>query len=226
MSSEFIDVDEPTGAGPVTIEAPEPQTGPDPEAPYGRFGNGRPRKSPPGGKKPRAPRAAPAPKPRPRSSAGGAPRKAAAPDFRAVVQEGIALLSIPLMGMGRMNRAFLADAAALQLNAEPLAHALNEVARINPGVSRLLSTTAPAVPYVLLGSALFNLGAQIAANHGRNIPLPGVTVVSPEDLAAGVEAQMGEALRQQQDQEAADRAQQQDWTARQQAGQFPESQVA
>lgn len=204
--SEFVDVEEPTG-GPVLIEAPrETETeAPDPEAPYGRFKNGKPRKAPVGSKPgrgggPKAPRAAAAP--RPRSTSSSAPRRAAQPDFRSVVAEAMSLASIPLMGMGRVNRAFLADAAAVQIAAEPFSHAVNEVAKINPGVARVLSSTAPAFPYVLLGSALFNLGAQIMANHGKHLPIPGVAIADPESLAQGIEAQMVEAMRQQQEDEA------------------------
>ena len=211
---------ETTFAIPDEMAAPEPVTfsdapAVDPDAPYGRLTNGRPRKTAPRGSKkdPAAPKPAPAPKP-------GPPRvkKSAPPaDFRPVVAEVVNLLGVALMGIGRKNRAFLADAATVQMHAPELAHAVNEVAKINPVIARALSTTAPAVPYVLLGSALFNMGVQLAANHGRRISAPGVTVHDPNELAAAMEAQMGEAQRQAKEQEAAAAAAQQPAPAEQHA---------
>lgn len=199
MPDTFTVPDEMPAAEPVDIGPAEPV---DPEAPYGRLQNGKPRKTPP---KPRtAPKAAAAPK----AGAPRAPKKPAPTDFRPVIEQGVSLLSVALMGLGRSNRAFLADAATLQMNAPEVAHAVNEVAQINPAVRRMLTTTAPALPYVLLGSALFNMGVQIAANHGVALPLPGARVHDPSELADAMEAQMREAQRQ--GQEAQQRAAAQD----------------
>lgn len=76
------------------------------------------------------------------------------------------LLSVPLMGLGRVNESFLADALTLQMNAEPMGDAVAEVAKINPAVGDWLEKGAPAAPYILLGTVVFSLGAQLAVNHG------------------------------------------------------------
>lgn len=195
MADDVFTIPDQQAPAPEAVTIAADTSAVDPEAPYGRFANGKPRKSPQPKKQPRAAAA-------PKASTPRTPKKAPAADFRAVIQEGMSLLSVPLMGLGRMNRAFLADAAALQMNAEPVAHALNECAKINPTIARLLSTSAPAVPYVLLGSALFNLGVQIAANHGKAVPVPGVQVHDPGQLADAMEAQMRVAQQQQQAAEA------------------------
>lgn len=180
-----------TTPGPVTIaDAPAA----DPEAPYGRLRNGRARKTPPK----RGPRASAGPKASsgpaaPKATTPRKPKPSATPDFRPVLRETVGVASALLMGLGRVNRAFLADAAAVQLHAEPVVEAVNEVAKINEGVARLLSMSAPAVPYVMLGGALFQMGAQIAANHGVRIPLPGAVggqVQDPSVLADAMEQQM------------------------------------
>ncbi|MBW5252053.1 hypothetical protein JGS39_24140 [Streptomyces sp. P01-B04] len=190
MADETFHIPEQSTESPEQVTFMAAPEAADPEAPYGRFDNGKPRKTPP--KTTKAPKTAAAPK----ASAPKAPRKGAAADFRPAIQEGISLLSVPLMGLGRLNRAFLADAATLQMNSKPLAHALNECAKINPTIERLLSTSAPAVPYVLLGSALFNMGVQMMANHGKAVPVPGVKIDDPEELAAAMEQQMRVAAEQ------------------------------
>ena len=210
MSDTFEIPDTIPAPEPVTIADPEPASV-DPEAPYGRFANGKPRKAPPT-KKSAAPKAVPAPK----ANAPRAP-KAKATDYRPVVEKGLGLLSMALIGLskGGRNRAFLADAATVQMHAAQGARVVNDLAQINPALARALQTSAPAVPYLELGTFLFGLGAQLAANHGVRLPVPGVEVEDPEQLAMGMEQQIGAAATAVRAQEERDR-QEAEW-ARQEA---------
>lgn len=180
---------------PVTIA---PDATADPEAPYGRFASGRPRKSPP---KSKGTRQAAAPK----ASAPRASKKAGPADFRPVVEQGLQMLALGLAGLGRRNRAFLADAATLQIAAKQGGQVLNDVAAINPTIERMLTTSAPAVPYIAAANFVFQLGVQFAANHGK--ALPGLSVEDPEQLAAAMEQQLQQAQQQaaQQEQQDGDR---------------------
>jgi hypothetical protein len=200
MTDTFTIPDTAPAPEPVTIADAEPGT--DPEAPYGRFANGKPRKAP---APKRAARQAPAPKP----SAGPRPPKAkGAPDFRPMVEQTMGMISMGLVAMsgGGRNRAFLADAAAVQMAAPEGARVVNDLAKLNPGLARALEQTAPAVPYMQLGTFLFGLGAQLAANHGVRLPIPGAQVQDPEHLAMGMEQQLrGMAEQQQAEAEAAQR---------------------
>ena len=165
---------------PVTI-VPDAATA-DPEAPFGRFQNGKPRKSAPTSKRKTSGRTA-APK------ASGAPRRPAgkAPSFTKMLTGGFSMLGVAVTGIGmrRRSRAVVADGMALRLAAKPLAEGLNELAQISPALQRVLSKAGPAVPATGLVLALLELSAQLAANHGRS--LPGFEVHSPDDLVAAAE---------------------------------------
>jgi hypothetical protein len=174
---------------PVTIALDTPT---DPEAPYGRFENGKPRKTPP---KPKKQAAAP------KATAPRASTKKAGADFRPVVKQGMQMLAMGLAGLGRRNRAFLADAATLQIAADDGAKVVNDMAAINPAIERLLTTSAPAVPYIAAANFFFQLTVQIAANHGK--ALPGMQAEDPEQLAAAMEQQMMRAAQQQQNEDQA-----------------------
>jgi hypothetical protein len=121
------------------------------------------------------------------------------------------LLSVPLMGLGRVNESFLADALTLQMNASPVGDAVAEVAKINPAVGDWLEKGAPAAPYILLGTVLFSLGTQLAVNHGVNLgPLGNgthpraVMVAEAKARAAAVEqARKEEEVSVQQQEDAA-----------------------
>lgn len=184
---------------PVTIVA-DPSTA-DPEAPHGRFAStGRPRKSPPKGDpsaKRRAPRRPAAAPKAPRAAAKPLTAKTAPVDYRETIENACSMAAVALVGMGRKSRAFLADAATVQMNAAPFAQALDDVAQINPGIAKLLQSTAPAVPYIALANIAFQMGAQFAANHGVRLPVPGAQIYNPADLANGMEAQMRAAAEQQ-----------------------------
>ena len=117
-----------------------------------------------------------------------------APTYADTVEQVLHACSVPLMGLGRMNEAFLADALAIQMHARPLAEAVGEIATINPAVADLLDRGAPATPYLLLGSALMQMGVQIAANHGG----PAVMGAHPrEAMVAEMRRRMDAAAEQQ-----------------------------
>lgn len=181
---------------PDTMPAPEPVTFSDavpgdPDAPYGRLANGKPRKTPPKAKAAASgPKTAPAPKPGPPKAPGGA-RKAV--DYKPVVRKAADTLSLLLIAAaGRTkSRAFLADAATVQLRKEDTARVVSDMAQLNPALARALAASAPAVPYIEAGALLLGLAAQFAANHGLALPpLPGLAVENPEHLAAGMESQL------------------------------------
>ena len=175
----------------VTIEDDGATT--DPEAPYGRFANGKPRKSPPkdskssgGGR-----RTAAAPKP-PR------PKGGKAPNFTKMITGAIGSVGavVSAAGFRRRSRTVVADGMAVQMAAKPLAEGLNEVAQVSPALQRILTQAGPALPFATLAYALLELGAQIAANHGKQ--LPGFEVYDPDALVEAAEHQARQAAAQQQ----------------------------
>ena len=184
MTDTFTIPDAAPAPEPVSIADAEPGT--DPEAPYGRFANGKPRKAP-APKKPA--RTAPAPK---ASSGPRPPKRQQQADFRPIVRKGFgfAVMGLVALSGGGRNRAFLADAATVQAATEDGARVVNDFAQDNPALARLLTQTAPAVPYLELASFIFGLGTQLAANHGVRLPLPGGTVADPEQLANAMEQQL------------------------------------
>lgn len=105
--------------------------------------------------------------------------------------------AMALMGFGRFNEGFLADSVVFQDTAEPMGAACAELAKINEGFADLLSKGAPATPYLMVGSILFSMGTQIAANHGAKLgPLQGTTI--PRDVLIGeARRRMSEAQQQQ-----------------------------
>jgi hypothetical protein len=115
-----------------------------------------------------------------------APKRAQnkASDNRLAVETALNTLSVPVMLLGRVNESFLADALTMQLAAEPLGAAAAEVARVNPAFEQFLSRGAPATPYLLLGTTLLSIGAQLAVNHGVKLgPLGGSATPRGEMIA-------------------------------------------
>lgn len=170
----------------VTIE---PAGEADPEAPYGRFANGKPRKSPPKSSSSGPRRGGPT---TPKASKRASAKRPKTPDFTKMLKTGVQMVGVTIMGIGaRRSRALLADGMAVRMHAEPLAKGLNEVAQASPAVQRVLTQAGPAMPYVSLVTAVVGLGVQIAANHGRH--LPGMATEDPEALAQAAEMEMARA---------------------------------
>lgn len=116
-------------------------------------------------------------------------RGAAGKDPVAEAVETIAgVLAMPLMSLGARNEAFLADALTLEMNAVPFGTAMAEVAKVNPRLGEFFERGAPATPYILLGTVLFSMGTQFAANHGVNLgPLAGSVTPRALMIAAAKE---------------------------------------
>lgn len=176
----------------VTIE--DDATTADPEAPFGRFANGKPRKSPPKGSKPSSGggrRTAAAPKP-PRA------KSSKAPNFTKMLTGAFGGLGavVSAAGFRRRSRTVVADGMAVQMAAKPLAEGFNEIAQVSPALQRILTQAGPALPFANLAYALLELGAQIAANHGKQ--LPGFEVYNPDDLIQAAEHQARQAAAEQQ----------------------------
>ena len=134
-----------------------------------------------------------------------AERKAAAPAAAAkpkrsrkdpnaeAVEQAYGVGSVILMGLGKFNDAFLADALTLQMQAEETGLAFAEVCKINPRVADMLSSSAPAMPYVLLGTVILGTGLQIASNHGAKLGPLAAQVVPKEALVLEMRARMSQA---------------------------------
>lgn len=196
--TETFEVTPPSAADPVTI-VPDASAA-DPDAPYGRFANGKPRKSPPAGagrksssrKSSGSGRQAP-----PRASAG----RGKAANFTKMLHGGISMIGVAVTGLGarRRSRVVVADGMALRMAAGPLAQGINEIAQVSPRLQRILSQAGPAIPATGLALALLELTAQIAANHGR--PLPGFETIAPDELVAAAEMEQMQAQQQAQAQQ-------------------------
>lgn len=151
-----------------------------------------------------------------------AERKAAAPAAAAkpkrsrkdpnaeAVEQMYGVGSVILMQMGRFNDAFLADALTLQLQAEETGAAFAEVAKINPRVADLFANTAPATPYILLGTVLLGTGLQIAANHGAKLGPLAAQTTPKAVLVAEMRARMSQAQQFAESQRAAAEAELED----------------
>jgi hypothetical protein len=142
-------------------------------------------------------------------AAGTAPQRPAPARRRApavdpvetAVVQIVGVLTLPLMALGSGRESFLADALALEMTAQPLGHAMAEVAKVNPAVGEWLEKGAPATPYLLLGTVLFSLGTQVAVNHGLNIGPLAATTHSRAALVAEKRRQIAELQQAQAEEE-------------------------
>lgn len=138
----------------VTIED-APVTAPDyvisdadPEAPYGRFQNGKPRKTPPKG--------TPSPGKKRASSA-----KSGAPDYRPALQ-GIAQITAFAVGFISPVNSY-----AIQMHAPAIVEEANTVAQHDMRFAAVLDKLAKSGPYGGLIMATIPLAVQLLHNAGR-----------------------------------------------------------
>lgn len=130
----------------------------DAEAPYGRFENGKPRKTPKGSNV-----RAPAKRARPKS--GGA-LKEIAPDYKEAAR-GVVTIASALLGIiGRRSPAFLGDSLVLEENKDAFASVGADLALADVRIARFLEQLATATPLTRALDKLAKPLAQIATNHG------------------------------------------------------------
>jgi hypothetical protein len=123
----------------------------DPEAPYGRFEDGRPRKR----RKTTRPRGGTPPAP------GTSKRRAKKPSHYEEVAGGLLQLAVmPLLIVSPLDGLAVAD------HAPAVARAVGVTAAERPELAALLDRLATVGPYAVLLAALAPLAIQIAVNHG------------------------------------------------------------
>lgn len=122
---------------------------------------------------------------------GSAPASPAAPSRNDIITGVAGLIQIPAgLALLASQRAanpvpLKADAITLASHAPALAAAAADVAEQDEKAARLLARICDVGPYAALMTALFNVGAQLARNHGI-ASLPGTS--DPEALVAAAEA--------------------------------------
>lgn len=135
---------------PTPIAEPKPLsevfTNADPEAPYGRFANGKPRKNPPKGG-PNAPKA--------KRSYTAKTKTDYRPGF-------LGLSSIVAFGVGFFSPL---DSVAVQDHAPKLADAVQVTADNDPKFATAMDRLLSAGPYAALFAAVMPLAVQIMHNH-------------------------------------------------------------
>lgn len=185
---------------PVTIVAEASAV--DPEAPYGRFQSGRPRKSPPkdrGAGKGTGPKPPAARAPRSARKPAGAARKLTS--FTPLLTRAFRTVGTAVLGLGvrQQNGVLVADGQAIRHAAPALGQGLNEIVQTSPRLQQLLGQAGPTVVYLDFGMAVIGLIAQLAANHGKPVPMPGVR--DPQELVNEAEAEIAAQMRAAQKQE-------------------------
>ena len=155
--------DDPAGA------APPPAY--DPEAPYGRFKNGKPKKAPRRTAKSSGPKRVPAPR-RTAAKKPPAAKKAAGPDYFKMsgdmVMEGVGILGV--VAKITKSPALMADTVTLDLHAGNLADISAEFAEEEPRWAQMLERITSVSRWnkpLTIGIAIF---AQAAVNHGMLPP--------------------------------------------------------
>lgn len=138
-------------------------------APYGRFKNGRPRKTPAGGKK-----------------TSTRSKKSAAPQYYDGIMGMFQIAGVGLMmAGGDKNKALTADSAAIATYGPNVAQSLDALAQERPEIAAVLDKILAVGPYSLVIGAVVPLVMQIVSNHG--VKLPGVPNV--DEFLAAVESE-------------------------------------
>ena len=156
----------------------------DKEAPYGRFANGKPRRTPKGSNV-----RAPANRSRPKPSSG---LREVAPDYKAAASGVVTLVSALFGLVGRRSPAFLADSTVIVEHREAFAEVGADLALQDVRVARFLEQLATATPLTRALDKLAAPLAQIATNHGL-VPVGTMGSVAVGDvLKAGRKAEVKE----------------------------------
>lgn len=146
----------PTEPPPADDTTETPQS--DPEAPWGRRKDGKPRAKPgrrsTGRKRP--------PRKRTTSTAGAKPKTK---NYRNAVASLIQQIITPLAIVGTRDPRFMADAVVITENADDICTAVNDVAQANPALAKVLDTVEKIGPYGHLSQLAITIGVQIAGNH-------------------------------------------------------------
>jgi hypothetical protein len=157
------------------------------EAPYGRFANGKARRSPPGSsaaeKRNRTPRGG-------RSRTVKAPRRTAAkaslpvePDYQEIAVEGLKLLGglVSIMAVRAKSDALLADAAAISMHKEGLAKGAAAFAESQPAFAAWMERMMEVGPWAAIVTPFIPFVAQVLTNH-KIVPAGTMESVAPEEI--------------------------------------------
>lgn len=155
-------------------------TAPDPNAPYGRTRDGKPRRKPgpPPRKTPPGPRSSAPPK-----TSGPRPKVASGPDY-ATAFAGLMQLPAAVLALAGTRRPELkADAAAFALHTGPISQAVGQTAQEQASVAALLDRIITIGPYGALIATVSPLVLQVLCNHGV-IPAGAAGTIPPDQLVA------------------------------------------
>jgi hypothetical protein len=155
----------------------------DKEAPYGRFANGKPRKSPPGSNV-RGPAKV-------KRRRGPAALSDVAPDYKAAASGVVTIIGALLGLAGRRRPAFLADSAAVMASKKELAEVGADLALTDVRIARWLEQIATATPLTKALDKLAPVVSQVLTNHGL-APVGTMGSVDPAKLIAAGKQQEAE----------------------------------
>lgn len=155
----------------------------DKEAPYGRFANGKPRRSPKGSTvRP----------PSKRAASRGTGFKPVAPNYQKAAEGGITMLAAMVGLLGRRSPALLADSTVIMSAKKELATAVAETALIDVRVAQLLDKLGTVGPWGKVLEKATPVLAQILTNHGL-APVGTMGSIDPKKL---LEAGRAEEVKQ------------------------------
>ncbi len=151
---------------------------------------------------------APGRRPGPRPGVRPAAAKRNEPDFRPAIGQLLQMPAMLLQVAGRQinNHGLQADGVAVAMHAPGIAEAVNQAAKMDPRIAQALESMNKAGPWATLAFAVLPLAMQIAANHGVIPSNPNMGIHTPQDLAAGSNANMEQQLREAAAAQAAEQA--------------------